>query len=201
MEDDKYLNSWKDNKVVFEKQLELNLKQLKNNYPRHWNISIDFLKKIEFSSILDICCGVGSLYRLINDNFNGKYYVGIDYSEIALSLAKKTWNYEEFYLKNIYDLNEEYTKKFDVIYASGIIDMLPDESLIDRLLKLNNKYAIFSRIHIIPEKSYYETYMAYGEIPTYKYYINQNVFEKTIKENNYNIVEINDENYLLKRNK
>lgn len=196
-----FSDSWKNSKIVFEKQLELNLKQLQKNYPRHWNISIDFLKKIEFYSILDICCGVGSLYRLINDNFVGKYYAGLDYSDIALSLAKETWQYQEFYLKNIYDLDEEYTKKFDVIYASGIIDMIPDESLIDRLLKLNNKYAIFSRIHTIQDKSYYETYMAYDEIPTYKYYINRNVFENTIKENNYIIVEENDENYLLKRNK
>ena len=39
------INSWKNNKV-FNKQLELNLKELSNesNYPSHWRAFISFLK-------------------------------------------------------------------------------------------------------------------------------------------------------------
>lgn len=200
MIDDKFLDSWKDSRVVFEKQLELNLKQLQGDYPRHWVVSLDFLNKIEWNSILDISCGVGSLYRLVNDNFKDKKYTGIDYSEIALDIAKKQWNYDKFYLKDINELTPNYTKEFDVIYASGIIDIIPDEYLIDRLLKLNNKYAIFSRIHIVSNKSYLNTYQAYEQITTYKFHLNQKLFDSFIKNNNYTLIDSNDENYLLKRN-
>ena len=35
-------NAWKNNNIIFQKQLECNIKELNGNYPPHWNSIISF---------------------------------------------------------------------------------------------------------------------------------------------------------------
>ena len=82
--------AWQTGKDAFNKQLQLNLKELssKNHYPLHWLDIVDLIEYVKPKSILDIGCGAGSLYKLcLQEGFNIKYS-GIDYAESAILLAK-----------------------------------------------------------------------------------------------------------------
>lgn len=46
------------------------------------------LRKLEFSSLLDVGCGDGRFLREVADRFHGKRILGVDYSSSAISLAR-----------------------------------------------------------------------------------------------------------------
>lgn len=197
------LDNWKSCKIVFEKQLELNKSQLENeeNYPNHWILDLKLLKQISFSKFFEICCGVGSFSQILRKHFENIDYIGCDYSPDALQLAKENWPNEKFFLKNLYDITREDLVGYDVIYLSGVVDIIPDEDLIDRLLKLDIPYVFLSRVNLTDEISYFETYKAYNEIETYKYHRNKNFFIQTIEANNYSIFGTVGNEFLLKKEK
>jgi ubiquinone/menaquinone biosynthesis C-methylase UbiE len=191
------IDSWK-NKNVFEKQLELNIKQLSNNYPQHWMDFIKFIIQEKPTSILDIGCGCGTYYELCNREFNNIKYTGIDYSSDAIELAKNKWNYEEFYVKDINELSSDYINNFDMIHIGALLDVLPNgDDVLENMLKLSPKKLLIGRMEITDKPSYYETYDAYDEITTYRYFHNKNNLIYLCEKYGYIINNI-DNNYLFK---
>lgn len=194
-------SSWKNNKNVFKKQLSLNLKELNSisNYPEHWRDFLVILNKTFINTLLDIGCGCGAYYQLIHRHHKNIDYTGLDYSNEAIELAKKTWNYKNFFVRDFWTLNTEYIANYDLIHTSAVFDVMSngDEAL-EFLLDLRPKKLIISRMAFTKDNksSYYETYLAYEELLTYKYYHNIDSFLSICNKYNYKISQFNS-NILL----
>jgi trans-aconitate methyltransferase len=195
------IESWKNEKVAH-KQLNLNLKQIseEKNYPQHWVHFINLTHKINPKRILDVGCGCGIYYSLCKKNFPNAEYVGVDYSEYMIKLAKKTWGYEEFFVLDYQELTENFLKKFDLIHLGALLDVLPngDEAL-NFILSLEPKNIIIGRVKFTELESHSVSYSAYDEIETYAYYHNKQSFLKTCSDFNYEVFNLEDNIYLKKK--
>ena len=198
----KFTDSWK-NKIVFQKQLLLNKKEFES-YPQHWKGFISICNKIFETknkiNLLDIGCGCGSYYKLCKDNFHDKIqYFGIDYSQEAIELCKREWDYNSFECKNIFELDVDYVREYNVLHLGALLDVLPngDEAL-EFILKLNSPYLILGRMDVVSEDSNSEEYSAYSEIITYKYKHNIEKVKNLFNKNNYESIYAYNNNYLLK---
>lgn len=166
-----HINTWK-NSEVFKQQLELNLRELNGLYPNHWEEFLVYIKHYDIKSVLDLGCGVGAYYKLLQDNFPGVKYVGMDYAFEAVDLAKKHWGYKEFYQKDLWDLTQKDLESYDLIHMGALLDVLPngDEAL-SYILSLSPKSVLVSRMELYHsnENRAPTTYTAYDTITTYKY--------------------------------
>lgn len=199
---EKLNSAWKESNV-FQKQLDLNLHQIKSieNYPNHWFDFIKLINAIQPKKILDIGCGCGIFYKLCQQHVKNIEYTGIDYSNNAIKLAKKQWNHDNFFEKNLFDLDQKYINNFDVIYLGAILDVIPNANeALNHILKLLCKNIIIGRIKFTDQLSFYKTYIAYEEIETCEFYHNANEFRKICSKNNYSIKKINDSIYLNLQN-
>jgi 2-polyprenyl-3-methyl-5-hydroxy-6-metoxy-1,4-benzoquinol methylase len=196
-----HINSWKS-KEVFEKQLELNKKEL-DKYPPHWYSFIKLINTLDIKDnfkLLDIGCGVGVYSELCNRHLKNISYTGIDYSEEAILIAKNNWNNgSNFIVKDINDIDYNFLSKYDLIHMGALLDVLPNaDDVLDFLLKFSIKYILISRIDISDIKNCY-TYKAYDEITTYKYIHSKDNLLKTIYNNKYKILSMDGNNLLLEK--
>lgn len=187
-------DQWKISKEIFYDQINLNLKELSSeaHYPQHWKDFLVLLNNISISNILDIGCGCGAYYALIQQKFNHIKYTGIDYSDEAIKIAKDQWKYSDFLVKNIWDLDKTFISKYDAIHASALFDVMSngDEAL-DFLLGLCPKIFIISRMAFTDQSSYNETYLAYDKFETCRYYHNINNFINLCDQHKYKIYKFN----------
>jgi SAM-dependent methyltransferase len=195
------ITEWK-NKDIPEQQLKLNKYELENNYPSHWSIFIYLINVIknnennfEDYTLFDLGCGVGTTYKLLCNNKINCKYIGYDFSEHMISLAKKEWNYEHFYVKDIYELSNINTN--NILYCTGLLDILPDGNKgLKHLLQLKVKYIILNRINISEEETI-SLYKAYDTINCIKYVFSKIDFINIIKESGYIIKECIQNGFLL----
>ena len=191
--------AWKNNKNVAQKQLKLNLKELssKANYPAHWNSCIQLICHFKPKTILDLGCGVGSMYKVISESIPGVDYTGIDFSEEAINLAKETWKHDKFYVKDVMALEQSDVSEYDLVFAGALFDVMPngDEAL-EYILNLQPKSLLISRAKITLDKSFYKKYIAYDEIETCEFYHNRDNFIDLCGKYNFNINQIDDNFYL-----
>lgn len=191
------IDSWK-NKDVFDKQLKLNVKELNGSYPNHWLTNIELLLLANPSSILDVGCGCGAFYEVCKQELPELKYFGIDYSSEAIELATQTWG-KHFEVLDYKELTNEYVSKYDVVYLSALLDVLPNgDEAFEFILSLDAKQLLISRVKLTSEASKYEEYTAYDSITTYAYYHNIDKFFATIKAYNYEVIGKDDNFYLSK---
>ncbi len=188
------IDSWKS-ETVFKKQLELNLIELssESNYPKHWKVFLKLIKSVNPKSMLDVGCGCGAYYKLCLKHFPNIVYTGIDYADDAINLAKKTFGYSEFFVKNLFELTPDYVAKFDIIHLGAVLDVLPngDEAL-KFILSLQPKKIIIGRVLLTDAESSSYIYKAYDEIDTYRYSHNALNFINVCETYGYNVILIND---------
>lgn len=195
-----HIENWKKEAVSI-KQLELNLRELSShsNYPPHWIFFIEFIKKHNFKSVLDIGCGIGAYAKLIKDNDLNIDYKGIDYSKNAIEIAKKQWNFGEFECQDFQDLAEEQLCQFDLVHMGALLDVLPDGNEALRLiLSKNPKNVLISRIEITKNPSHYSIYNAYDTITTYSFKHNQKELILMFEELEYDFEFLGNNIYLKK---
>lgn len=182
--------SWKDNSDIFHNQLNLNLKELSSvhTYPQHWKDFLLVIQNLEIKNLLDIGCGCGAYYSLIKQYHNHIVYTGIDYSDEAITIAKNQWKYNNFFVKDFWELDENFIRMYDVLHTSALFDVMNngDEAL-DFVLGLHPKTLIISRMSLTNNDSYHETYLAYDKLKTYRYHHNINNFLSLCKKHNYTI--------------
>lgn len=91
--------------------------------------SIEFLvrelKKVEFSSLIDIGCGDGRLLREIDNVFEKKRLFGIDFSRKAIGFAKVINPSLNFSTKSIQSIE----KRFDIVTLIEVIEHIPPKQL------------------------------------------------------------------------
>jgi len=200
-----FIDNWRSSEL-FKKQLNLNLTEIshESRYPFHWNEFIPFIKEINPSSILDVGCGCGVYYKLCKLHFPNIKYTGVDYSEEAISLAKETWKYDNFFTMDYKDLTKVYLENFDLLYLGGLLPVLPnaDEAL-EYIISLDPKHVLISKITFTESSSFYSTYKAY-DVTTYDFKHNKQNFLDLCSKNNYHArmwgsVENCQNAYLLKK--
>lgn len=183
-------NSWQNNKQVFDLQLKLNLDQLshKNNYPVHWKDFLNLLENTNIYTLLDIGCGCGAYYKLLKTNYSYIQYTGIDYSDDAISIAKSTWKYNNFFIKDFWSIDSDFISNYDAVHLGAVLDMMTNgDEAMEFLLTLKPRKIILSRMEFTKKDSYHEKYLAYGTTPTSKYYHNIESFSKICEKYNYKI--------------
>lgn len=174
-----HINSWK-NSNVFDKQLKLNKEELNSvSYPLHWLSFLELMTKIQPNSILDVGCGCGAYFELCKKELCHVKYTGIDYSQEAIDIAKKTWNHPDFFVMDYSSLTNEFVSKFDVVHMGAVLDVLPngDEAL-EHVMSLCPNNILIGRMKLTEMDSYCVTYTAYESITTYAYHHNINVVLK-----------------------
>ena len=185
-----HINSWRDSGEVFEHQIRLNNYELQSSYPNHWKHfikSLDFLTlKHNVNRIVDIGCGAGVYSELARRHFPRLSYLGYDYSENALQVAKKSWPDSKFKLGKYQDLSSSDFNEGDVLVANGLLDILPNgDKALERLLSLSCKFVILQRINITEAVSSHNVYRAYDVIETYEYHHNITVFSNLLNQYGY----------------
>ena len=100
-----------------------------------------------FTSVLDIGCGLGHLYLYLNPKFN-IHYTGTEINPNFYNFCKESYVDSDFYLQS--DLVPSLNQKFDVIVMSGLFntslnnETLPYQKLLDKAFILSNKYITFN---------------------------------------------------------
>lgn len=191
--------TWKYSNV-FEKQLELNIKELNGKYPSHWDAFIKLLKQHNPKSMLDVGCGCGAIYELCVRELPELDYHGVDYAESAIELAKKTWDKDRFSVKDCVSLKEADVVGYDLIHMGALLDVLPNgDEVLSHILSLAPTSVLITRMKLTEKESYYNTYKAYDEIITCEYYHNKANFYKLCEEHGYVISNIENNFYLNKK--
>lgn len=103
--------------------------------------------------ILEIGCGLGRWAEIFHDKC--KSYLGLDYAENLINLAKENYNYEncEFQVMSALDIKiDELIIKppFDIIFIAGVLIYLNDED-ISQMIKEINKISSKNKIIYIRE--------------------------------------------------
>jgi trans-aconitate methyltransferase len=179
-------DNWK-NQSVFDQQLQLNLTQISSpsSYPEHWGVFLAYLEEITPQSILDIGCGVGIFYKLLQNHYPNITYTGVDYSIEAINVAKQQWGVNCFFEKDLWDLNKDWISQFDLLHLGALLDVLPngDEAL-EFILSLEPQHVLIGRMDI-EESSSVSEYEAYNLITTYKYKHSWPAVSNLIQKYNY----------------
>jgi len=187
-----------ENEIVSNSQLNLNKSELNNNYPPHWINLLKCLKSVDnIESIIfhDAPCGVGSTYKLLKDNGYNFFYKGYDMSKHMIETAKNEWNYENFYICDIKEM--QLMGNNDLLYVDGLLNVLYNSAeVFDNILSLKSKYLIINRVRF-SEKKEIETYIAYNLIKSIDYKYEYSEFIRIINKNNYIIKTQIDNLFLL----
>ena len=103
--------------------------------------------------IIEIGCGLGRWAEIFHDKCES--YLGLDYAENLIKLAKEYYNYEncEFQVMSALDINADeliIKPPFDIIFVAGVLIYLNDED-ISQMIKQINKIASKDKIIYIRE--------------------------------------------------
>ena len=199
MSDVELADAWK-NKKVFEKQLKCNLSELssKDSYPPHWKASLELINHYEPKTILDVGCGCGAFCEVCFRNLPNLLYTGMDYSQDAIQLAKENFNENAFFVKDVMELTTEDIEPYDLIFMGALLDVRPDaDEILEYVLSLKPNSLLISRMKLTESDSYIETYDAYDEIQTCAFYHNVQNFVDMSKEYGYDMVNIQNNYYMI----
>lgn len=108
--------------------------------------------------LLDVGTGTGHLLSLFSENYELKSITGIDFSESAIEVAKKTLPEGEFF---IHDLYEKLDEKYDMILCTEVIEHL-----------LYPEVALKNIIDMMRKESYCLITVPNGRLDQYEGHIN-----------------------------
>jgi SAM-dependent methyltransferase len=123
--------------------------------------------------ILDFGCGVGQYSELLDRQFPGRFdYTGCDYSEDMVALAHAQWPSRHFVVNDIFE-NQLDLDAFDVVFASALVDVLPDyERALDVLLGSKARYVLLHRQRITGDATNVRIAAGYPGQRTYRTVLN-----------------------------
>ena len=181
--------TWKNADISsFCQQFERNIYELNYNYPPHWIHFIQHIKIIRdnIKRIIDIGCGVGAYYKLCQRYFPALEYIGYDFSPVAIDLAKKVWEYDNFFIKDLNNIDQKDILTTDILVAKALCDIMPDgNECLKKLLSLQAQYIIIQRVRTTTRDSFNVPYTVYNNIETYEFYHNKDKIDSIIDQCNY----------------
>jgi ubiquinone/menaquinone biosynthesis C-methylase UbiE len=106
---------------------------------RRREILASLVEPLEFSSVLDVGCGDGSLAVLLKEKF-GKETAGLEYDSQPPRLADSL---DAYYNMNIAETRPD--RAFDLVIASEVLEHIPeDEAALRNIRKICSKYAVIT---------------------------------------------------------
>jgi SAM-dependent methyltransferase len=126
---------------------------------------------------IDVGCGAGAYGELVERWAPGRFdYVGADYSEEILEAARKRAPSRTFVRRDVHD--EHAFDGFDVVFASALVDVLPDyEAVLDALCAADAPWVVLHRQRI-GERSHVEIAPGYRGQRTYRSYVTREQLER-----------------------
>lgn len=132
--------------------------KITDNYRKHthrnpiqrlllWNffrnlLSLISTKKVE--SILDVGCGEGFTLNRLRENKIGSSWEGIEYSDIAIELGKKTYPETKITKGSIYELPYK-DNSFDLVLSTEVLEHLEDpQKGLKELIRVSKRYVMVS---------------------------------------------------------
>jgi len=106
---------------------------------------VEFLKTIQFDSVLEFGCGYGRVTKLINDNFKVKKYTAFDISPEQINHAVSYCKEYPVKFSTNSVQNFKTDEKFDLVIGVKVLQhILPNEihSVIERLKSYSTKYFV-----------------------------------------------------------
>ena len=184
-----HIDSWKNCKEAFRRQLALNKKQLEGDFHPHWNNFVKILKKETPKRVVDIGCGVGCYYPICRDLKID--YIGYDYSFHATDLADEAWGWSGTFIPARYEeITSKDIKEGDLVVANGLIDILPNgDECLKHLLSISADRLLLQRIRMTDKPSHATNYSAY-DITVYEFRYNEEEFFETVKNAGYNCSDV-----------
>lgn len=133
-------NSWSQKKII--KFISENRKNYNNLYLGEKLLLDQFFKK-NFS-VLDIGCAQGGFINILKQKNKKFSYLGVDYNEEMLTIAKKEHPKHRFINIKKNDYSNYINKKFDLVIVFGILHLNKEwKKIIKEAYKLSKKYLIF----------------------------------------------------------
>lgn len=133
---------WEKRGRVFAKENPYSL----HEYRKQEEEFVNYLKSIQFSSVLEFGCGYGRMSKIMLENFHPSRYVGIDISPDLIIEAKQlTSRFPDCRFENTAIQDFKSDEKFDLVFGTEVLQHVkPSEldTMVDRLVGLSNKHII-----------------------------------------------------------
>ncbi|MCX7882465.1 MAG: class I SAM-dependent methyltransferase [Brevinematales bacterium] len=128
---------------------------------------------LEGKSLLDVGCGIGSLYRFLQHRGISCVYTGIDALPEMIRVAREYTPQGVFLVGNPFEKNMVSLQSFDVVYASGIFNLDLGQKktflyeAVGKMLSWARETVVFNALHCRSE----------CQTPPYRYYNPREVVE------------------------
>ncbi len=115
-------------------------------YKKQTKLVLDYLKSLDFSTVLEFGCGYGRYTKLLLENFKIDYYLATDLSSDLVNQARdltKDFDNVTFKVGMIHDLDID--SKFDLVFGTEVLQHVKNEdikSCIDKLVNLSKKHVV-----------------------------------------------------------
>ena len=185
---ERYRNSWRNGDVA-RQMLELTDRQL--SMPESVAPYMAFRELIaplttdpsmpRPARILDIGAGAGAYGELLDRWWPGRFdYVGADYSDEILALARGRWPGRTFLRKDVFEPGA--LDGYDIVMASALLDVLPEvEPGLDALLGCDAACVVLHRQRLDPRRSHVEVAPGYRGQHTYRAYVTGEQLEEAAR--------------------
>lgn len=144
-------------------------------------------KKIDFNNkkILEIGCGLGRWCEFFQDKC--EEYVGIDYSENLIEIAKEHFNYSNCHFKllsatSMDENNLPINGPFDIIFITAVLLYLNDADIIEMFEKINHLIHENSIIYIRDTISILDTRLTLKDFYSTELEVDYNAIYRTEEE-------------------
>ena len=185
-----HIDSWKNSKSSFLKQLQLNKDTFENGDVErvpHWANLIRHISEHIPKRIVDIGCGTGCYYPIC-EMLNVEY-IGYDYSQHAVDISKEAWG-GNFVCKSYQEITSKDIREGDLVVANALCDVLPNgDECLEHLLSINANRLLIQRVRMTDKPNYFTEYSPY-DITTYEFYHNDKQLIATIKNAGYKLGKI-----------
>ena len=133
-------NSWSQKKII--KYISENRKNYNDLYLGEKILLNEYFKK--GYSVLDVGCAQGGFVNILSQREKKFSYLGIDYNEEMLAIAKKKQPKYKFINIKKNNFSKYINQKFDLVIIFGILHLNKDwKKIIKEGYKLTKKYLIF----------------------------------------------------------
>lgn len=102
-----------------------------------------FIRKLEFSSVIDISCGGGHLLQELSEKYEQTSLTGTELTDFALSINKERLPLANFFN---FDLEkDEHSEKYDLVLCIDVLEHIEDDRLaLTKLRRMTNKYMLLA---------------------------------------------------------